>query len=378
MTERELLADIVRRVDTVDIARRMVRIFRAEMAAYRRLPDGALNGQILEMSRRNVDLFFSSVLEDRELDDRELEPFRSSARNRAAEGLPLADLLHAYRIGGRMGWQALVDAATPEEQTALLPSVDRLMEHVDRVSDAVTETYDDWAERLASEDERRVRSLLDALTGEAPLDADLAAVAEAEGLPVLDEYAPFVIALPGAPEHFVAQHAAALRRRGAVAVTEGERVVGLLRRGGEDPAPESDQRLLYAIGEPVQRGELRAALGDLRALVDLGLGRGLTGRIEMDEHLPELLLMRSPRLAGRLRRRALGPLDDYATKRRANLIETLQTFVACNFDRRESAARLQVHPNTLDYRLRRVEALTGLKLTRASDMVLICLALSVA
>ena len=95
----------------------------------------------------------------------------------------------------------------------------------------------------------------------------------------------------------------------------------------------------------------------------------------MDDHLPELLLLRSPGLAERLRQRALGPLDDYAARRRANLVETLQTFVSCDFDRRTAAARLQVHPNTLDYRLRRVEALTGLKLAKAPHMVLICLAL---
>ena len=117
--------------------------------------------------------------------------------------------------------------------------------------------------------------------------------------------------------------------------------------------------------------QVRVLARELPDAVDRGLPEGA-----VDEHLPELLLIRSPRLAERLRQRALGPLDDYAPRRRANLLESLRTFVECDFDRREAAARLKVHPNTLDYRLRRVETLTGLKLARTSDMVLICLALS--
>jgi DNA-binding PucR family transcriptional regulator len=76
-----------------------------------------------------------------------------------------------------------------------------------------------------------------------------------------------------------------------------------------------------------------------------------------------------------LRRLALGPLEDYAERRRADLLETLRTFVACDLDRRRAAERLHVHPNTLDYRLRRVEELTGLRLSSTSDLVVTCLAL---
>jgi PucR-like helix-turn-helix protein len=376
MRAQQTLADIVRRVDTADVALRMVEVFRTEIAAYRRLPESALDGQVVEISRRNVDAFFNSLVEGRALEEDEVEAFRTSARNRASEGLPLADLLHAYRLGGRTAWEALVEAAEPEEQAALLPGVARLLEHVDRVSAAVTETYYDWSRRLASEDERQVRDLFDALTGEGPLEGPMLGLAETQGMPVADEYAPFVLALPGAEMHVHAQHAAGLRRRGgALAVTEGDRIVGLLAKRERDPAAGSESRVLCAVGEPAPRGELRSALLDLRALLDLGLRRRLTGRIELDDHLPELLLAGSPRIAERLRRRALARLEDYAARSRANLLETLDTFVACDLDRRRAAKRLHVHPNTLDYRLRRVEELTGLRLSRVSDMVLICLAL---
>src|SRR4051812_40503923 len=376
MRDQQLLAEIVQRVDTADVALRMVEKFRTEIAAYRRLPEPALDGQVLDISRRNVETFFDSLVEGRALEEEELEAFRRSARNRAGEGLPLVDLLHAYRLGGRMGWEALVEAARPDEQPALLPGAARLLEHVDRVSAAVTEAYNDWSRHLASEDERHVHDLFEALMGTGPLDAAMLGLAEMERLPVLDEYAPFVLALPGAPAHVHAQHAAELRRQGgAVAVTEGDRVVGLLAGPEPDPALGSKSRLLYAVGEPTPRRELRSGLHDLRGLLHLGLRLRRTGRIELDEHLPELLLASSPRIAQRVRRRALGPIEAYAARSRADLLETVDTFVACDLDRRRAAKRLHVHPNTLDYRLRRVEELTGLRLSRAADLVLICLAL---
>jgi hypothetical protein len=375
MRQQELLAEIVRRVDTTHIASQMVDVFRAEIRAYGRLPETAVNGQVLDISKQNVDLFFTNLIEGGPIEEEDLKPFRLSARNRAGEGMPLEELLHAYRLGGRLGWQALVEEATPEEQTALLPSAARLMEHIDRVSDAVTESYHEWSRHLASEEERRVRELFDALTTDAPLEPEMLASAEAQGVPVVDEYAVFVLAVPGSAGHVHAQHAAALRRQGAVAVTEGDRIVGLLGKGESEPALGPEPHGLYAVADPAPRGELRTVLADLRSLVDIGLRLGSSGRMEVEDHLPELLLARSPGVGERVRRRALGPLEDYAARRRANLLETLETFIDCDLDRRDAAERLRVHPNTLDYRLRRVEDLTGMKLGRTGDMVLVWLAL---
>lgn len=375
MREEDVLADIVRRVDTTAIARRMVDIFRTEIEAYRHLPESAVDGEVLEISKKNVDLFFDSIIENRSLTEEELEPFRASARHRADEGLPLEDLLHAYRLGGRLGWEALVGVASDDERAALLPSVARLMEHVDRVSDAVTETYHECSRLLASEEERRLLELLEALTSDAPLDPAMLAAAERRGVPVVDAYVPFGLAVPGAtpPDH--SQRAAAIREQGVLAVTEGDRIVGLLARAEAETALASEDHAVWVVGEPTARGRLRPALTEIRALVQVGIDHGKTGRLAVEDHLPELLLAGAPRIGELVRRRALGPLEDYSERRRADLLETVQTFIACDLDRRRAAEQLQVHPNTLDYRLRRMEELTGLRLSSTSDLVLICLAL---
>lgn len=373
-SEAEVLAGVVRRVEPSEVADRMVARFRSEIAGYRRLPEPVVAGQILEICRQNVELFFGLVLDGRQPTEADLAAFRESARHRAGEGMPLEDLLHAYRLGGRLGWQAIVDAAAQDERPALLYGAERLMDYVDRVSAVVAQAYLDERQHLVSEEERRLRDLFDALVGGQPVTAGLQECAEAIDFPLADLYRPFAQTLRGAaaPEH--AQIAEALRSRGMLALTEGDRVSGLAPLDAELPDPPNGDALV-AVGEPTMRADLSAALEELRLLVDLGRRLGHSGRLDPGAFVAELLLARSPRLAGLARQRALGPLEKYAERRGTDLIDTLEVFLDSDLDRRRAAERLHVHPNTLDYRLRRVGELTGLDLSRAGDLTLAALAL---
>ncbi len=373
-TDGELLAQIVRRVDLEEVARRMVTVFQAEIPSYRDLPDSMVQGEILEIAQRNLGQFFRSLIDDRPLSDEELTPFSDSARQRAAEGLPLEDLLHAYRLGGRLGWEALVAVATPDEQTTLLPSVARLMEYIDRVSDAVTEIYHDERAHMVSDDERRVLDLFEGLQHTAPLDPRTIELAHQIGFPLEDRYLPFSACLVDEPAHANAQLAASLRARGVLAVTNGDRVSGLLPQDG-DPAALGGAGALLAVGPPTPRAELAAMLLDLRLLIDVGRRDGREGDLRLEEFLPELLLARSPHLAAMLEGHVYGPLESAAEKGGADLLTTLEAFLEAALDRRAAADALHVHPNTLDYRLRRIEELTGLQFADPDAVMLMALAI---
>jgi hypothetical protein len=372
-TDDQVLAEVVRRVDPTTVADRMVATFRSQISGYRRLPEPVVMGQIVAIARRNVELFFRSILEGQQPSETDLDPFRESAKDRAGEGMPLEDLLHAYRLGGRIGWQAVVEAARQDERSALLGGAERLMDYVDSVSAAVAQAYLDERQHLVSEEERRLRDLFDAIVSGAPLTPGLRELAERMGLPPADLYRPFAQTVPGAAAYEHGQLAAELRSRGLLALTEGDRVSGLAAADQADGF-ESDGALV-AIGDPTPRAELADALEEVRMLVDLGRRQGRTGELRPEQHVPELLLARSPRLAAMLRERALGPLERHAPRRGSDLLETLTTFLDCQLDRRKAAERLHVHPNTLDYRLRRAEELTGLRLSRPEDLTLVALAL---
>jgi len=373
-TDGRALAAIVRRVDLEEVARRMVAVFQAEIPAYRTLPDSMLQGEIMEVTLRNLGMFFRSLADDRGLSDEELEPICESARQRAAEGMPLEDLLHAYRLGGRLGWEALVAATLPEEQGLLLPSVARLMEFVDRVSDAVTETYNEERGHLTSDDERRVHELFAGLQHTAPLDPRTIELAHQIAFPVEDRYVPFAIALVDSPAHAHAQLGAALRQRGVLAVTNGDRVSGLLPQNA-DPAVLEETHSLRAVGPATPRAELAPMLIDLRMLIDVARHAGRDGDLRLEEFLPELLLARSPHLAAMLEGRVYGPLESAAEKGGADLLTTLEAFLEAALDRRAAADALHVHPNTLDYRLRRIEELTDLLFADPDAVMLMALAI---
>jgi DNA-binding PucR family transcriptional regulator len=160
-----------------------------------------------------------------------------------------------------------------------------------------------------------------------------------------------------------------------LALTEGDRVTGLATEE-VDAGVFDGPRALYALGVPAPRAELAAALTDMRMLLGFARRQGMQGAIEVDGFLLELLLGRSPDLADRVAARVLGPLDAYAERRSSDLLETLEAFLACELDRRRTAQQLHVHPNTLDYRLRRIAELTGLEPGRPRDLVLLELALA--
>ncbi|MYW10435.1 PucR family transcriptional regulator, partial [Streptomyces sp. SID2563] len=59
----------------------------------------------------------------------------------------------------------------------------------------------------------------------------------------------------------------------------------------------------------------------------------------------------------------LSPLDA-----KPELLHTLETYLGHGLDRRAAAAALHVHPNTVDYRIRRIDRLTGLSPARPADL----------
>jgi hypothetical protein len=193
------------------------------------------------------------------------------------------------------------------------------------------------------------------------------------GVPVDREFSPFAIVIPGRPPHSHAALAARLRRGGwRLAVTQSDCVVGLtwqpldLHDLGEGP------EVVLAIGEPTARGELAAAREEVTALAEHARRVGLIGRLQAEDHLLEILLGRSPRLAARLRARVLAPLadDDHG-----ELAHTLRTLIGCRLDRTATSAALHIHRNTLAYRLRRIEEIAGLDLASPRDLACVYMAL---
>lgn len=364
---------IVARIPQAPAAREMANVLQRRMAAFERLSE-ASRADVLSGLQRTLARWSRYVSTGVMPPEADFDPLREWTRARAAEGVRLEDLLRAFGVAHQLGWELLRRHARGDEAGALLELVAPLARYVEQVSAIVTETYLAERELLVSEDERRTRSLLDRLCAPSPLDAADVELAERLGVPVEASYAPFAVAMPGRPPHSHAALAARLRSAGwRLAVTQSDCVVGVSWGPLELLDLGVGSEVVLAIGAPVPRGELAAAREDVLLLAEHARRAGLTGRLEAEEHLLEILLARSPRLLARLRERVLAGLD---ADEDGELAHTLRMLVACRLERTAASAALHIHRNTLAYRLRRIERITGLDLASPRDLACVYAALA--
>jgi hypothetical protein len=318
--------------------------------------------------RWNLDLVNRWLIEGRPPSDSELELFREHARERAAEGIP-ADMIPAnFRRAARFAWGALLDAATEEERPALLDSADLLFEYVDRVSRIYFEASEAAAASASRRgDESAARALLRRIdSDETPLPEDHQ-LSERIGFDLGRASRPFVIASPRRSAEYHLELAGQLRRRRALAASEGRRVVGLANVSSPWNGLELDRSAIVTQTGPAIRGERGRYLAELRTAVDVAIARGTSGEIRADDYFAEVLLRRSPRIAGQIRNRIYGPLSD-------ELARTLDLLVQNSFERGATAAALPVHRNTLRDRVYRISEITGVDLNCAQGRGLAWLA----
>ncbi|MFI6762014.1 PucR family transcriptional regulator [Micromonospora sp. NPDC050417] len=129
-----------------------------------------------------------------------------------------------------------------------------------------------------------------------------------------------------------------------------------------------------AAGPGALGGAVEEARHALRTAVARGERTSVVGADELASHL--LLLAGVPADTRRaFQRRLLAPLLAYDRTHNANLLRTLDSFLACGGSWTRCAALLHLHVNTLRYRIGRIEQLTGRDLSRFEDRVDFFLAL---
>ncbi|MEV4189634.1 helix-turn-helix domain-containing protein, partial [Streptosporangium canum] len=112
-----------------------------------------------------------------------------------------------------------------------------------------------------------------------------------------------------------------------------------------------------------------------RTLAELGEGRvsAITGD-DVSSHR-SLIAAIPGELRRSFRTRLLGRLEEYDAAHQTELVETLETFLEESGSWAATADRLHVHVNTLRYRLKRIEELTGRSLHALDERVDFLLAL---
>lgn len=396
-----------------ELTDRLVEALREQEPAYRSAieADGAEIWQEVHHSlRHNV----GSLIQPREFREAAHRTSRRIGEVRAEQGLPLDAVLHAFRMGGAMVWQDLVDDTArrhPEDIRLLVHVAADVWNFVDEHCGVVADAYRQTERKLAWRRENRQRLMTAALLDGTAQIAELPDAAAMLGLPEHGRYAVLAVSTARRAPHGTAQPPMTLPA-GTDALwhpgPDAEFAILPLSRGKESAEPvapltgaattEGSDAPAGSVAGDAELAALAAglsappgsrvgissvvdglaAVGDARRLAETALRACPAGGgvVLLDEHLPAALVVSSPGLGSALAARVLGPLDRLDPADRDVIIETLTAWLDSDGSAQRAGARLYCHRNTVLNRLRRFEQLTGRCLTRPSDAVEVSLALT--
>jgi hypothetical protein len=354
------------------------------LTAYRLMPGEELAGDISRVIEQNLRSFVA-VLRSKTLPTAaEVAFLRESAARRAEEGIPIEVVLTAYHVGIQVTWDAMTVGAQPEDLADVMAVNALLLRYLELITPAVAAGYLAQQQSISGDEHSARQSLLAALIGGEPAQA----AADQAGLRLPSSYLVVAFGFGAHPDETSADvdPLVAARRKLRRLRAELDRQVrepmltSLTTDGGLALLPERDRSWL----DGVVRSMARAAAVDVTAGVVVAEPDGVAaaapcarrilavartfGRPPGVYRLDDVVLEYQLSCPSEARDRLAEMLEPLSGK--ADLLDTLRAYLRFG-DRRTTAAQLHVHPNTVDYRLRRVQALTGLDPTSTADVTLL-------
>ena len=345
-----------------DVADRAVLAIIDEVPSYA----GALAGRMGSVIRQAVQLALGGflTLATRQQAEAPRAPAIEGAyqlgRGEARSGRTVEALLAAYRVGARVSWRDMADAAVEAgiEPAQLARFAELVFAYIDELSASSVAGHTDELEssgRVRQRNlERLARSLL---TGAAP-DAVAAAAERASWDP------PDTLTAVVLPESQVSHALTTLDPQtlqstdDVPGLPEGHAAL-LVPGTGSATSRRALLRALRGTDAVVGPGVpwLQAAASQRRALRCVELGSG--GVLDADEHLAELVLTADPDARADLRARVLAPLADLRPSTAEKLTDTLRSWLL-NHGRRDAVAEeLFVHAQTVRYRVGQLREVYG-------------------
>ena len=387
---RRILVRLLQGLD--ELSERGVSALRAEIPAYRD-GDERFVADLREQVRSHYRVKLAALLEDRMVTLRDIAFVRAAATRRARAGFALEDYLNAFRVGQQAFWEAVVACAgeAPLGHAAALTLAGPLMRYCDFASTHAAHAYVEYQQYMVADADRDRRDLLEhLLAGGMPTRGPLLAAAQAHGIGaesrMLVAAAVTVDARADADAPHVGSAAiacAGLHDAKTLVVVRQTEIVAILVLGADaDPCRLCDrvdalQRRLRSEGIALAMGVSTVATGvaDLPrayeeahvALAGVGEDGGVAALARLTPF--DYLALRADDTARRLVNPQLRAFLDEDRRRGRVLTETILAVADADLNLRLASERLQVHPNTAQYRLRRIEERTGRNPRRIADLL---------
>ncbi|MEU1546712.1 helix-turn-helix domain-containing protein [Nocardia sp. NPDC005745] len=367
------------------VASHMVGYFENVMAPCRTLPGEQLRGDVTKLTRSCLNL--AAEMFDRRTvpDEHQLGPVRAAAARWAREAVPLSTILRAYHEGLRIAFGLVTAPAAADDVDEVLVAADLLLELLEAITAAVSDAYVDEQHLVAKEHQTATQTLASALLS----GRGSSALARQTGIPIAEAYQVVALSIPEHPDERdprvdgnVAARRKLRRLQSELATVFASRALALLSaKGGTLLIPLGDEaepvltgttlELLAAAAEvpltatvvPTDTDQIPESADQAHELLNLvRVGVRPPGLYQMSDLAVEYQLTRSGPATRRIAT-ILDPLDDHP-----ELFDTMRAYLGNDMNRQLTARQLYVHPNTVDYRLRRIAQLTSVDLATSAGI----------
>lgn len=314
--------------------------------------------------RHNVSLTIAHLVSGEALD---VTAPVAIGRLRAAQGVPLHDVLRAYRVGFANFWDQLLAEARhsgTRAESALLDAASRIWDIADSYSTAMASAYrDTLAERMLETDRRR-SALVAALVDGPPPGSDTAwEIAHLLGFPYRGTFVLVMAEVLAVGEPPLPGLDAKLRaiEIGSAWRAQPGHEVGVLtcpERGLADRALDAVRASATGrVGVSPAYEQLEHTPRALRyAQVGLeSLPEGLPGVRQLDDTPLTEMVMTNLETTRRAVNRILGGLLSLPEDDRTTLLATARAWLDAHGSAADAAPALYCHPNTVRYRMHRIE-----------------------
>ncbi|MHB1499708.1 MAG: PucR family transcriptional regulator [Candidatus Dormibacteria bacterium] len=308
----------------------------------------------------------------------------ATGRSRAELGVPLESVLRAYRLGGSVIWEELLEEARsrPDRPTDdLMEAAVVVWQMTDELSSAVGTAYRHSEAGLVGRDVTRRQALLRGLLSGILAESDLIFAAESLGLP---EEGPYQVAvIEPEPEERALREVLAQAGARSEWVSQEGRKCGLLA-----PPSSGAEVVKVCLGRMVP---LRAGLSPLFANLSEAAAAYRQAELALrsipahrhavaalDDRLGPALLVSSPELARRLAVMVMGSVLALPAQERRTMVRTLRIFLDGSGSPADTARQVPCHRNTVLNRLNRIRELTGCDPTTPRGANRLCLAMEAA
>jgi len=350
----------IMRPELPDLAREIIAEIRARIPEYARPMDGPYGITLRTGVQQALTSFFDSVADPSVPHDQRDHVCRMLGQYEAHAGRSLDSLQAAYRIGVHVGWRRVMDVglrcAAPSSVMSWI--ADAMLAYMDELASVSLQGYLEAKARTAQSQLEWRRRLLRLILERPPAPARaISDLAELVGWVVPEEAT--LVALepgrtmpPGLPE-------------GALAELGGPQphllLPGRVNQGDRAALRRALSGGMCAVGLGMPMADAGDSLRWARRALELSRA-GIIDEGEVtfcEDILVELWLLADEPLIDQLAQRRLGALLTLSTSRRRRLTETFGAWLETNRTAPEMAERLQVHPQTVRYRMRALERTLG-------------------